>query len=316
MASASIEVDLVYLWVDGTDPKWQEKKRIFTGKLNDNSEENNKGRYISNDELKYSLRSVEKHAPWIRKIFIVTDNQKPEWLNTSHPKIQVVDHQEIIPAEILPCFNSSVIEYFLYKIPGLADRFLFSNDDMFFNADVEPGFFFASDGFPIVRLKRKPLGKWHHRFKLLTGKGLGQYMGKVVEGALTVEKKYGIYYSGVPHHNIDSYKKSDYQEAVEKVFEEQAKKSQTHRIRTVGDLHRSAFGYYILAIKHGHLKYVDKSESVRLLPYRHDLKKYLQRYSPKLFCLNDNERVTDVHRLKFKPFLEELFSSKSAYEKP
>lgn len=315
MDSNKIEIDLVYLWVDGTDPKWQEKKRIFTGKLIDDSEENNKGRYISNDELKYSLRSVEKHAPWIRKIFIVTDNQKPEWLNTSHPKIQIVDHKEIIPAEVLPCFNSSVIEYFLYKIPGLAERFLFANDDMFFNAEVGPDFFFASDGFPIVRLKRKARGKWHHRIKLLIGERPGQYMRRVVEGIHRIDKMYGIYYPGVPHHNIDSYKKSDYQKAVEEVFAEHAKRSQTHRVRTVGDLHRSAFGYYSLAIKHGHLKYVDGSESVRLLPYRHDLKKHLHRYSPKLFCVNDNEKVTDEHRNKVKPFLEREFPNKSAFER-
>ena len=220
------DIDLVYLWVDGKDPAWQEKKRLYTGKVSDQSEVNNIGRYVSNDELKYSLCSAEKHASWIRKIFIVTDNQIPEWLDVAHPKVQIVDHKEIMPHEILPCFNSSVIEYFLYKIPGLAEHFLFANDDMFFNANVAPEFFYAEDGFPFIRLKRKPLGKWHHRFKVLFGKGLGQYRGKVVEGALLVEKKYGVYFSGVPHHNIDAYKKSDYQQVVENVFQEQIKKSQ------------------------------------------------------------------------------------------
>ena len=127
------EIDLVYLWVDGSDPAWLTKKQQVTGIVSDQSETNNKGRYINNDELRYSLRSVERYVPWIRKIFIVTDNQFPEWLNKDHPKIRVVDHREIMPEEALPCFNSSVIEYFLYRIPGLADRFLFANDDMFFN---------------------------------------------------------------------------------------------------------------------------------------------------------------------------------------
>src|SRR5690606_34829486 len=69
------EIDLVYLWVDGSDPNWQAKKRRFTGGLSDNSETNNKGRYVNNDELRYALRSAEKYAPWIRRIFIVTDDQ-------------------------------------------------------------------------------------------------------------------------------------------------------------------------------------------------------------------------------------------------
>ncbi|MDZ7604210.1 MAG: stealth family protein [Cyclobacteriaceae bacterium] len=276
------EIDLVYLWVNGADPKWQEKKRKYTGKVSDNTETNNIGRYVSNDELKYSLRSVEKYVPWIRKIFILTDDQKPEWLNTAHPKIQVVDHKEIMPAEILPCFNSTVIEYFLYRIPGLAEHFLFANDDMFFNTDLSPDFFFAKDGFPIVRLKRKLLGKWTYRLKPLIGKKPGQYASKIYEGALLVEKKWGKYYPGVPHHNIDAYRKSEYQKVVGEVFAEQIKMSQPHRLRTNGDMHRSAFAYYWLAIDHAHLKYVGRTESSRLLPYRHNFENVFEKIQTEL----------------------------------
>lgn len=310
------DIDLVYLWVDGNDPKWQKKKQTFTGKVSDTSEYNNIGRYISSDELKYALRSAERYTPWIRKIFIVTDDQKPEWLETSNPKVQLVDHHEIMPAEILPCFNSSVIEYFLHKIPGLSEHFLFSNDDMFFNADLLPDFFFAKDGFPIVRLKRKPLGKWHYRLKVLVGKKLGQYNRMVVDSSLMVERMFGKYYPGVPHHTADAYKKSDYRMAVEEVFANEVKKSQSHRTRAYGDLHRSAFGYYMLAIGHGHLKYVGRRESIRLLTHKNNLLKFINRYQPKLFCLNDSQRVTDEHRKKIKPFLESLFPVKSKFEKP
>jgi hypothetical protein len=315
MDGKNIEIDLVYLWVDGNDPKWQEKKRIFTGKVSDTTEQNNPGRYISNDELKYALRSAEKHTPWLRKIFIVTDDQQPEWLDTSNPKIQVVDHRQIMPAEILPCFNSSVIEYFLHKIPGLSERFLFANDDMFFNADLTPDFFFKEDKYPIVRLKRKPFGKWHYRLKLLVGKKLGQYNKMVVDSSLMVEKLFGKYYPGVPHHVIDAYTRSDYCIAVEEVFAEEVKKSQSHRTRTYGDLHRSAISFYTLAIGHGHLKYVGREESIRLLTHKSNLRKYIDRYQPKLFCLNDSQRVTFEHRKKIKPFLEGLFPQKSAFEK-
>lgn len=308
------EIDLVYMWVDGSDPKWKEKKLNYTGKISDQTETNTIGRYLSNNELKYSLRSVEKHIPWIRKIFIVTDDQKPEWLNTGHPKIQVVDHKEIMPPETLPCFNSTVIEYFLYRIPDLAERFLFANDDFFFNVNLSPNFFFAKDGFPIVRLKRKPLGKWHYRFRTLRGKEFGQYARKVYEGALLVEKRFGTFYSGVPHHNVDAYLKSDYQKAVEEVFAEEVKESQTHRIRTPGDIHRSAFSYYALAIEHAHLKYVGRKESIRLLLFRYDLEKYIAKYNPSLFCINDDHNVTNEHRKKIVPFLNSLFPGKSAFE--
>lgn len=310
-----MDIDLVYMWVDGNDPKWQEKKRIFTGKVSDNSEENNIGRYLSHDELKYSLRSAEKHVPWIRKIFIVTDDQKPEWLDISHPKIQLVDHNEIIPNEVLPCFNASVIEYFLYKIPGLSERFLLANDDTFFNTDVTPDFFYKKDGFPVVRLKRKPLGKWHFRLRAWRGKEKGQYSAMVHQGSLTVEKQFGKFYAGVPHHNIDAYLKADYQKAVEEIFCDQVKKSQSNRIRSVGDMHRSAFSYYALAIGHAHLKYVSRSESIRILIYRHDFLEYINRYKPALFCLNDNQELTQQHRETIDPLLSRLFPVKSSFEK-
>lgn len=107
-----MDIDLVYLWVNGNDPKWQAKRDACIGRPS-GSQAHCKGRYADNGELKYSLRSAEKYAPWIRRIFIVTDNQIPEWLNTDNQKVQIVDHTEIMPAECLPCFNSAVIEMFL-----------------------------------------------------------------------------------------------------------------------------------------------------------------------------------------------------------
>lgn len=310
-----MEIDLVYLWVDGNDPEWIKKKQQATNTASDNSEMNSVGRYADNEELKYSIRSAEKYIPWIRRIFIVTDSQIPEWLNTANPKIRVVDHKEIMPLEILPTFNSPVIEYHLYKIPDLTEHFLYANDDMFFNAPIKPDFFFARDGYPILRLKRKALGRWHHKVKDLLGKNIGQYRRTVVDSIDLIYKKFGKYYSGVPHHNVDAYKKSDYQKAVEGIFNKEIEKSKFNRVRAYGDLNRSVFGYYALAIGHAHLRYVGTGESMRILINRYDFMKYLKKYMPKLFCLNDGEHGNSEHRKKIVPFLEALFPDKSAFEK-
>ncbi len=121
-----MEIDLVYMWVDGSDPVWLAKKRALTGEMAEGGEANSKARYENNDELKYSLRSAEKNAPWIRRIFIVTDGQTPEWLDTSDPRIRVVDHSEIMPPEALPCFNASVINY---ELPGFVAVWACEFDD-------------------------------------------------------------------------------------------------------------------------------------------------------------------------------------------
>lgn len=320
MGDQHFEIDLVYLWVDGSDPKWQAKKQAFTGVVSDNSEINNKGRYFNNDELKYSLRSVEKHTPWIGRIFIVTDDQRPEWLNIDHPRIRIVDHKDIMPPEVLPSFNSSVIEYFLHRIPDLSAHFLYANDDMFFNEDITPDFFFKKkDGYPIVRLKRKPFGRWYYRLKALAkalvGKKLGQYSLSLMEASQLVEKKFGKYYPGVPHHNIDSYRLSDYRDAVEYVFKDQVEHSQLHRLRTFGDINRSAFSYYALAIGHAHLQYVSRKEASRISVHKDGFMEYIRNYQPTLFCLNDTQRTKDKDREKIRPFLEALFPVKSAFEK-
>ena len=160
-----MDIDLVYLWVDGSDPEWQARRSAFTGKGLDNTEANCKGRYSDNGELRYNLRAVEKYAPWIRRIFIVTDDQTPDWLDTSNPRVVMVRQRDILPEISQPCFNSSLIEHFLYKIPELSEHFLYANDDTFINKPVTPEMFFAPDGLPIVRLIRTRLRDWYLAFR-------------------------------------------------------------------------------------------------------------------------------------------------------
>lgn len=85
-------------------------------------------------------------------MYIVTDRQCPHWLNTAYEKVSIIDHSLIMPQEIIPCFNSNVIEYFLPKIPALSERFLYANDDFFLGRTVRSSDFFE-DGMPIVRVK-------------------------------------------------------------------------------------------------------------------------------------------------------------------
>ena len=111
-------------------------------------------RYVQHDELRYSLRSAFENVPWIRHIFIVTDGQRPVWLK-DHPKISVVDHRQIIPAERLPLFSSIAIEMYLDRIPGLSEHFLYANDDMFFNRPLEVSDFYDYDRCPLVWVSRE-----------------------------------------------------------------------------------------------------------------------------------------------------------------
>ena len=175
-----MNIDLVYLWVDGNDPEWLKKKQLFMDK-----KINTVGRYQDNQELKYSLRSVEKHLPWIRKIFIVTDNQIPTFLDTNHPKIEIVYQSDIIPKEIGQTYNSVIIEYFIYKIPDLSEHFLLACDDMFIHANLAPSFFFK-DGIPVVRMVYNPLIKWKLKLKKALNIHINNYR-------LSIENAYRLF---------------------------------------------------------------------------------------------------------------------------
>src|SRR5699024_3695161 len=144
-------VDAVYTWVDGSDPDWLEKKRQALTELGSAEDLNelaaNNSRYLDRSELRYSLRSLYHYAPWIRHIFLVTDQQVPHWLTTEHPDITIVSHQELFgDTGKLPTFNSHAIESRLHRIPGLAEHFLYLNDDVFLGRPLTPEHFFHSNG--------------------------------------------------------------------------------------------------------------------------------------------------------------------------
>ena len=97
--------------------------------------------------FRYWFRAVAENAPWVHKIYVVTDNQTPYWLNTDDEKIAAVDHADFIPEKYLPLFNSCAIECNVHRIPGLSDTFVYFNDDMYLNAPVREEDFFVN-GLP------------------------------------------------------------------------------------------------------------------------------------------------------------------------
>lgn len=138
-----MDIDFVLAWVDGGDPEWVRLRNTYC----EDSKRINEARFRDWGVLKYWFRAVEAYAPWVRKIHFVTCGQRPDWLNADHPKLHLVDHTDYIPEEYLPTFNSNVIEMNFHRIPGLAEQFVYFNDDMYLNDVVSPTDFFQ-DGKP------------------------------------------------------------------------------------------------------------------------------------------------------------------------
>ncbi len=153
-------VDVVYTWVDDCDPVWQEARdlrRQVSASSQARREASGDARFRNRDELRYSLRSIHAHAPWVRTIHVVTAGQRPGWL-LDHPKVRLVDHRDILPEEALPTFNSHAIETALHRVPDLAEQFVYFNDDVFLARPLGPEQFFAPTGQFAAFLAEVPVG--------------------------------------------------------------------------------------------------------------------------------------------------------------
>ena len=322
-------IDLVYLWCEDNPQRqklrneWKEKLGIMTNKDTNSIRITTKGRFVSNDELKYSLRSVEKYAPWIRNIYIVTDNQVPKWLNLKHPKVKIIDHKQILPASARPNFNAFAIEFAIVNIPGLSEHFLYANDDMMFGDKVEPGDFFK-DGKPIYILGSKMP-------KTLTEEE--NYAIVIDNSYKLITTKFGTNYSQIrrwPYHNVDPYTKTNILNA-NKDFKQGIEETLNSHFRSNKNLHRPIYTYYSILSGNGYYKvqtraglynlksklfgkfkpvglYVD-IHNIKLLP------KKLEENNYKLFCTNDSQNVTDCDRANYRSVMEQIFPDKSAFEK-
>lgn len=328
-----LKIDLVYLWCNDQDPVWRAKRLASQAQQEPESSKNQDStevcRFIDNDELMYSLRSVEMYAPWINKIFIVTDNQKPEWLDGSNPKIRLVDHSELFKPEELPIFSSIAIEQRIAYIKDLSECFLYANDDMMFNRPTDPSFFFKSDGKAYARLDHLSPKRY---IKMINKGQYGYTVNQVIQ---RIKADFGLDFTRyVPLHQIDAYNKSSMLECLE-YYKEWSDATISHPFRQDDDMQRHIFALYGLANKHYSPKYtipsIWKKMRRTLLKKLHLKPKPVARYfsltrttesiledckklKPHLICFNDNERTTDEDRERASTYLPILYPTPSSFE--
>lgn len=139
-----VTIDAVYTWVDSSSASFGKlfEKTLASLDPRPASDVLQPFRFRQSDELRYSLRSLEQFAPWIRTVHLVTNGEYPAWLNSSSPRIRQVSHESIFKVhDNLPTFNSNAIEMHLHRIPGLSRKFLYLNDDLFIGRTCTPGDF-------------------------------------------------------------------------------------------------------------------------------------------------------------------------------
>ncbi|WP_238335822.1 stealth family protein [Serinicoccus kebangsaanensis] len=200
MDEVTFPVDVVYTWVDGGDAAHAALRARFRGDQ-DVGIAANASRFASHDELRYSLRSLHMYAPFVRHVYLVTDDQCPEWLDRDAPGITVVDHRDIFTdRSALPTFNSHAIESQLHHIDGLSDRYLYLNDDVFLARPMRAEDFFHANGIAQVPFSPSQFGVG----ELIDGEVAPNSAGKNARSLLAADFGRGIThkFKHAPHPQI------------------------------------------------------------------------------------------------------------------
>lgn len=298
-------LDAVYTYVNNDDPKWIKKFNKYRG-----SRPFSGLRYSDNGELKFSIKTLKKFCPYVRKIFIVTDDQDVPWARND-PQIIIVDHDEILGKEcIRPTFKSNSIESYLHNIPGLSECFLYLNDDTFIGRPLNRNLI-IEHRMPMVYLRNPAF------FNMLDKPGypINTNSRAVLNSMRCIENMFNQRTTLVPIHQMEVMRKSCCKLAW-KIFKSDLEKSVSNRFRfpienTLRFVILSQYlgllmGYLKLGnlsnLKLSHTKMLDllslSNEKKMTELLKCHLNNILEK-RPHLFCINF---LTKKHKLIFEDF--------------
>ncbi len=329
------KIDFVLTWVDGQDPAWNAEKSKYASKTV--NEANSAIRYRDWDLLKYWFRSVEENAGWVNKIYFVTCGQKPDWLDETNPKLVLVNHEDFIPKEFLPTFNSNVIELYIHKIPDLSEKFVYFNDDMFIVSQMNQSDFFAEEKvkdaliFNAVSVHQENSMIEHiilNNLELLArdftkkdvernNKGKIYTFSNGKKALKSFLLKPWKYFTGIENSHVAlPYLKSTWETVWQKYGEELNQTAQ-HKFRSKEDYNHWIMRYYQL--------FSGQFEPTSLKQHRYcdlendnkDLINDVLNHKFKMICLNDSSPSLDYEKVKaqISGMFESLYPHKSSFEK-
>lgn len=333
-AAASLpEIDAVFTWVDGADPVWLERKRalqqtLFGKERGAPDDADNTARFSDNDELKYALRSLARYAPWIRKVHLVTADQKPAWLNTG--TVNLVSHRDIFPDDApLPVFSTRPIEFCVHRVPDLAEHFLYCNDDFMLGRPVAPGEFFRPGGTPLLWVLKR--GEEHMRAVAGKLNSPASHASAIARAHGLIRERYGKSFPYIVRHYPRSMVRSSAY-ALWDAFPEAIRETLRAPFRSPADVSVTIlYPLYLLAEGVGEARvingprqffdvvsgkgpaYMGASLGERGTPRKMRMIRALR---PRTFCINDAPGASAADRDDLRRFLEALFPEPCKYELP
>ncbi len=326
------DTDFVILWVDGSDPAWR-KEFAAARHADADDEDASVARYRDWRTLRYWFRSVERFAPWVRRIHFVTWGHLPAWLDNSHPRLHIVRHADYLPEAYRPTFNSNALELNLHRIEGLAEQFVLFNDDTFLGRPARPDDFFR-DGLPrdmaclslpalepIAHLILNNLTLINARYRphrVLTQHPAKWFSLRYGGGNVLKTALLSVWsnFTGIrDHHMPQAFLRGSFERAWRQ-WGEELDATCRHPFRTLGDVSQWLVRYDALC--RGEFRPIgfgDCSQQT-LTDDCDDLCRAIETGRWRMFCLHDNERIADfeaVSRRLCEAF-ERLLPEKSTFE--
>lgn len=292
-----LKIDYVFPYVDNNDENWIQQYK----KYNKTYEPE---RYRDWGTLKYIFRGIEKYMPWINNIYLIieSESQLPKWLDVK--KVNIIYHKDIIPEIFLPTYNSSTIEMFLHKIPGLSEYFIYGNDDMFPIGNLSPEDFYYNDlpKLSIIEKSFNPRTKNLYRHMLFNGEN-------EIRKLLKLPKVKTVYHR--TGHNLHPMLKSSWEELENLIGDKMF--NSCSRFREKKNLNQDLVAYYHWLNK----KYYTSTRTT----YQSQLKdiqriiNFLNNSNSQLICLNDSSKVNfNANKKLVLDLLQSKFPNKSKYE--
>lgn len=308
------DIDVVITWVGNNDPVLDAKRtKYMQGDASLRAEDiAGTTRYADRGEIHWCVASINKFMPWVRRIFIVTDEQDPRV--KSRIPVEIVDHKVIYRGyeQYLPTFNSLSIEAMLWRIPGLSEHFVYFNDDFLVCKPVEPDIFFPQEGYIKCHAHKSSLlwAKTRYFFKRLTGNACKvNHVQQMMDAAEIVGGSYSfIRLSHTPYPLIRSILRNFYESHPELLVQ-----NIRNRFRSIEHF-RSDELVYMLLRKNGRLLLTpERDVLVEYMP--HGGMKRLERKLHRVTCPNSRvsfinfgslDKASDAIFLRISQFVEEL----------
>ena len=333
------DIDIVIPWVDSSDPVWRaDKDRCAREEGRMDLCDDTEKRYRDWDTVRFTLRSIDRYMPWVRKVFFVTYGHLPEWLNKDAEKLVVVNHKDFIPEEYLPTFSSHAIELNMHRIKGLSEQFIYFNDDLMALTPLTPDQFFVdglprdyailnvintanrgsvqdvalsdmeiiNDNFNSAEVMKRDRSKW-----------MSSRYGKELYRTMTLQR--WPYFTGfLSKHQCNPFLKSTFEEVWSKEFDV-LDRTCRHKFRTRRDVNQWLMRYWQLA----------SGKFIPVKPYgthieicdgdNRKVKEILNTPSYLTAAFNDNVtaegEAADRIRAEVTSYFEEAYPEKSSFEK-